>query len=137
MPDYTLFGDEHVRQYEATGGKVGHDWNGASCLVLRVKGRKSGRLRKLPLIYGKDGDDYVLIASKGGYPQNPGWYENLVANPQCEIQVWDRVIPVTARTGTAADKKRVWPAMTQQWPSYDDYQAGTARDIPVVLLRPR
>ena len=137
MPDYTLFGDEHVRQYEATGGKVGHDWNGASCLVLRVKGRKSGRLRKLPLIYGKDGDDYVLIASKPGYPQNPGWYENLVANPQCEIQVWDRVIPVTARTGTAADKKRVWPAMTQQWPSYDDYQAGTARDIPVVLLRPR
>lgn len=137
MPDYTLFGDEHVRQYEATGGKVGHDWNGASCLVLRVKGRKSGRLRKLPLIYGKDGDDYILIASKGGYPQNPGWYENLVANPQCEIQVWDRVIPVTARTGTAADKKRVWPAMTQQWPSYDDYQAGTARDIPVVLLRPR
>lgn len=137
MPDFTLFGDEHVRQYEATGGKVGHDWNGTSCLVLRVKGRKSGQLRKFPLIYGKDGDDYVLIASKGGYPKNPGWYENLVANPECEIQVWDRVIPVTARTGSPEDKKRVWPTMAKQWPGYDDYQAGTPRDIPVVLLRPR
>lgn len=137
MPDFSLFGDEHVRQYEATGGKVGHDWNGTSCLVLRVQGRKTGALRKFPLIYGRDGDDYVLVASKGGYPKNPGWYENLVANPECEIQVWDRVIPVTARTGTPEDKRRVWPAMTKQWPGYDDYQAGTARDIPVVLLRPR
>lgn len=137
MPDYSLFGDEHIAQYEATGGKVGHDWNGTSCLILRVKGRKSGQLRKFALIYGRDGDDYVLIASKGGYPKNPGWYENLVANPDCEIQVWGDVIPVTARTGTAADKKRVWPAMVQQWPDYDNYQAGSPRDIPVVLLRRR
>ena len=137
MPDYGLFGDEHVRQYEETGGKVGHDWNGTSCLILRVKGRKTGELRKFPLIYGKDGDDFVLIASKGGYPKNPGWYDNLVANPDCEVQVWDRVIPVTARTGTADDKKRVWPAMTKQWPDYDNYQANSTREIPVVLLRPR
>lgn len=137
MPDFSLFGDEHVRQYEETGGKVGHDWNGTSCLILRVKGRKTGELRKFPLIYGKDGDDYVLIASKGGYPKNPGWYENLVANPECEVQVWDRVVPVTARTGTPDDKKRVWPVMTKQWPDYDNYQAGSPRDIPVVLLRPR
>lgn len=136
-PDYSLFGDEHVRQYEETGGKVGHDWNGTSCLVLRVKGRKTGALRKFSLIYGRDGDDYVLIASKGGYPKNPGWYENLVANPEAEIQVWDKVIPVTARTGSPEDKKRVWPIMTKQWPGYDAYQAGSARDIPVVLLRPR
>jgi len=137
MPDFNLFGDEHVRQYEATGGKTGHDWNGTSCLILRVKGRRSGALRKFPLIYGRDGDDYVLVASKGGAPDHPGWYKNLVANPAAEIQVWGEVIPVTARTGTAADKKRVWPTMTKQWPGYDDYQAGTKRDIPVVLLRRR
>jgi deazaflavin-dependent oxidoreductase (nitroreductase family) len=137
MPDYSLFGDEHVRQYEATGGKVGHDWNDTSCLILRAIGRKSGQVRKYPLIYGRDGDDYVLIASKGGYPQNPGWYDNLVAHPEVEIQVWDAVIPVTARTGMPADKKRVWPIMAKQWPGYDDYQKGTPRDIPVVLLRPR
>ncbi|MEO6028387.1 MAG: nitroreductase family deazaflavin-dependent oxidoreductase [Candidatus Binatia bacterium] len=137
MPDFSLFGDEHIAQYEATGGKVGHDWNGTDCLILRVKGRKTGQLRKFALIYGRDGDDYVLVASKGGYPKNPGWYENLVANPDCEIQVWDKVIPVTARTGSADDKKRVWPAMVQVWPDYDNYQAGSPRDIPVVLLRPR
>ncbi len=136
MPDYGLFGDEHIRQYEATGGKVGHDWNGTSCLVLHTTGRKSGKERKFALIYGRDGDDYVLVASKGGAPNNPGWYENLVAHPDAKIQVWDEVIPVTARTGTAADKQRVWPTMTKQWPGYDDYQAGTTRDIPVVLLTP-
>ncbi|HEY2773875.1 MAG TPA: nitroreductase family deazaflavin-dependent oxidoreductase [Candidatus Binatia bacterium] len=137
MPDYSLFGDEHVKQYEATGGRVGHDWNGTSCLILRTKGRKTGQVRKFPLIYGRDGQDYVLIASKGGYPKNPGWYDNLVAHPDVEIQVGDKVIPVTARTGTAEDKKRVWPIMTKQWPAYDDYQAGSPRNIPVILLRPR
>jgi deazaflavin-dependent oxidoreductase (nitroreductase family) len=137
MPDYSLFGDEHVRQYEATDGKVGHEWNGTSCLVLHTKGRKSGKTRKFALIYGRDGDDYVLVASKGGFPDHPGWYKNLVAHPDVEIQVWGGVIAVTARTGTAEDKQRVWPMMTKQWPGYDDYQAGTKRDIPVVLLRPR
>lgn len=135
MPD--LFGEEHVRRYEATGGKVGHDWNGASCLVLHTIGRKSGEARKFPLIYGRGGADYVVVASKGGAPQHPGWYLNLQAHPDVAIQVWDKVIPVTARTGTAADKGRVWPTMTAQWPAYDQYQAKTHRDIPVVLLRPR
>src|SRR5262249_28067422 len=74
MPDYSLFGDEHVRQYEATGGKVGHEWNGTTCLILHTKGRRSGETRKLPLIYGRDGADYVVVASKGGAPDNPGWY---------------------------------------------------------------
>jgi len=137
MPDYSLFGDEHVRQYEATGGKVGHDWNGTGVLILHTIGRTSGQTRKMPLIYGREGQDYVVVASKGGAPENPGWYRNLVAHPDVAIQVRDKVIPVQARTGTAADKKRVWPIMTAQWPDYDSYQAKTSRDIPVVLLRPR
>ena len=90
-----------------------------------------------PLIYGRDGADYVIVASKGGAPDNPGWYKNLVAHPDVEIQVWDKVIPVTARTGSAADKQRVWPTMVKEWPGYDEYQKGTKRDIPVVLLHPR
>ena len=77
------------------------------------------------------------MASKGGAPEHPGWYQNLVAHPDVKIQVRDRVLPVRARTGTAEDKKRVWPTMTAQWPEYDKYQAGTKRDIPVVLLSPR
>jgi len=116
MPDYSLFGDEHVRQYEATGGRVGHDWNGADGLLLHTTGRKSGETRKFPLIYGRDGDDYVVVASKGGAPENPGWYRNLVAHPDVEIQVRDKVLPVRARTATPEDKRR---------------------DIPVVLLSPR
>ena len=137
MPDFSLFGDEHVRRYEETAGKVGHDWNGTSCLVLHAIDRKTGATRKYPLIYGRDGRDYVLIASNGGAPKDPGWYRNLVAHPEVTIQVWGDRIPVTARTGTAADKARVWPTMTAQWPGYDQYQSGTARDIPVVLLSPR
>ncbi len=137
MPDYSLFGAEHVRQYEATGGKVGHDWNGATCLILRTIGRKSGEVRKFPLIYGRDGDNYVVIASKGGAPENPGWYENLIAHPEVEIQVRDQVIPVVARTASAEERARVWPTMTAQWPDYDQYQGKTAREIPAVILSPR
>ena len=136
-PDFSLFGHEHVRQYEATGGKIGHDWNGTSCLVLRTIGRKSGEVRKFPLCYGRDGNDYVVVASKGGAPEHPGWYRNLLAHPDVEIQVRERIIPVRARTGTAEDKRRVWPIMTAQWPDYDAYQARSTRDIPVVLLAPR
>ncbi len=137
MPDFSLFGDDHVRQYEATGGKVGHDWNGTSCLVLRTRGRKTGQVRKFPLIYARDGGDYVIVASKGGAPEHPGWYRNLLAHPDIEIQVRGDVIPVRAHTATAAEKVRVWPLMTAQWPDYDAYQKKTPREIPVVLLSPR
>ena len=137
MPDYSLFGDEHVRQYEATAGKVGHDWNGTSVLILQTTGRKSRQTRKFPLIYGRDGADYVVVASKGGAPDHPGWYKNLLAHPDAKVQVRGDLIAVTARTGTAEDRQRVWPVMTAQWPPYDEYQRKTARNIPVVLLRPR
>jgi deazaflavin-dependent oxidoreductase (nitroreductase family) len=137
MPDFSLFGDEHVRRYEATDGKVGHDWNGASCLIVHTTRRRTGKTRKLPLIYGRDGADYVLVASNGGAPDHPGWYKDLVAHPDVKIQVKDEVLAVRARTGTPEDKRRVWPTMTAQWPDYDTYQAGTKRDIPVVLLSPR
>jgi deazaflavin-dependent oxidoreductase (nitroreductase family) len=137
MPDYSLFGDEHVRKYEETGGKVGHDWNDASCLILRTIGSKTGKTRKFPLIYGVDGKNYVIVASKGGAPENPGWYGNLVKHPDVEIQVRDKVIEVRARTATPAEKARVWPIMLKQWPPYDEYQKKTPRDIPVVILSPR
>jgi deazaflavin-dependent oxidoreductase (nitroreductase family) len=104
---------------------------------LHTTGRKSGDIRKFPLIYGRDGKDYLLVASKGGAPDNPGWYRNLVAHPDVAIQVWDKVLPVRARTATADEKGRVWRTMTAQWPDYDKYQARTKRDIPVVLLSPR
>ena len=138
MPDYSLFGDDHVRRYEETAGDVGHDWNGTQVLILHTTGRKSGEVRKVPLIYGRSGADYIVVASKGGAPQNPGWYRNLVAHPEdVIIQVRDKVVDVTARTASPEEKKRLWPIMTAQWPDYDKYQSGTQRDIPVVVLSPR
>jgi deazaflavin-dependent oxidoreductase (nitroreductase family) len=137
MPDFSLFGDEHVRQYEATSGKVGHDWNGTPVLILHTVGRKSGQTRKRPLIYGRDGNDYLVVASKGGAPSHPDWYQNLVANPDVKIQVWGDLIPVTARTASPEEKKRLWPTMTAKWPDYDKYQSSTERDIPIVILSPR
>jgi deazaflavin-dependent oxidoreductase (nitroreductase family) len=137
MPDYSLFGDEHVRQYEETDGEVGYLWNDATCLVLTTTGRKSGEPRKFALIFGQDGDDYLLVASKGGAPEHPGWYLNLQANPEAVIQVKGDVIPVTARTASPEEKARLWPIMLEQWPNYDEYQTKTDRDIPVVVLSPR
>ena len=81
MTDYSLFGDEHVRQYEATGGKIGHDWNNTSVLVLHTIGRKSGGTKKFPLIYGRDGNNYLIVASKGGAPDHPGWYKTCLPTP--------------------------------------------------------
>lgn len=137
MPDYSLFGDEHIRQYEETDGEVGYLWNDATCLVLTTTGRKSGEPRKFALIFGQDGADYLLVASKGGAPEHPGWYLNLEANPEAVVQVKGDVVPVTARTASAEEKARLWPIMLEQWPYYDEYQAKTDRDIPLIVLTPR
>jgi proline iminopeptidase len=136
--DYSLFGDEHVARYEETDGEVGYLWNGATCLVLRTKGRTTGELRKFPLIYGARGDDLVLVASKGGAPEHPGWYLNLLAHPDdVEVQVKGDVIPVRARTAEGAERAELWDLMLEQWPDYDGYQANTDREIPVVVLERR
>jgi len=137
MRDSKLFGDEHVRKYEETGGKVGHDWNDTQVLILHTRGRKSGKERKNPLIYGRAGDDYLVIASKGGAPDHPDWYLNLMTNPNTTIQVWSDLIAVAAHTATPEEKARLWPTMTAQWPDYDAYQKRTERDIPLVILSPR
>ena len=79
----------------------------------------------------------MVVASRGGSPEHPGWYKNLVAHPDVEIQVWGDTIPVSARKGSVTEKRRLWPIMTAKWPDYAKYQAGTKRDIPVVILTPR
>lgn len=133
-----LFGDEHVRSYRETGGEVGHDWKeGTSILLLTTTGRKSGEQRTTPLIYGTSGDDYVIVASKGGSDEPPGWYANLEADPDVEVQVLDEVFPARARTATADEKPELWRQMVGEWPYYDDYQEQTDREIPVVVLERR
>jgi proline iminopeptidase len=130
-----LYGDEHVRVYRETGGKVGHDWKkGAKILLLTTKGRSSGVPRTSPLIYEEDGDRYVIVASKGGAPEHPGWYRNLTKDPDVEVQVWDEVFPARARTAEGEERERLWQLAATQWPDYDAYAEKTDRQIPVVVL---
>jgi deazaflavin-dependent oxidoreductase (nitroreductase family) len=132
--DLSLFGDAHVERYEATDGAEGYIWNGAPTLVLTTTGRKSGQPRKSALIFGKDGDNFLLIASQGGAPKHPMWYLNLRDNPEVELQVLGDKFRAHARTATPDEKPRLWKIMTESWPSYDAYQTRTERDIPLVVL---
>ena len=129
-----LYGQEHVDRYRATDGKEGHDWNGTTVLLLTTKGRRSGQERVNPLIYQRHGDDYVVVASKGGDPQSPDWYHNLVADPEVEVQVMGDRFHARARIATPREKPDVWRLMTATWPQYDAYQTKTDREIPVVIL---
>ncbi len=135
-PDLSLLGEEHVRQYRATDGEVGYLWNGAPSLLLTTTGRHSGQPRTSALIFGRDGDDYLVVASMGGAPRHPSWYLNATANPAAEIQVRADRLPVVARTASDDEKPRLWRIMTDVWPNYDVYQTRTDRSIPVVVLSP-
>ena len=131
----TLYGAEHVRRYRETGGEVGHDWKeGSTILLLTTTGRQSGEPRTTPLIYAEDGDRYVIVASKGGAPDDPGWYKNLAKTPEVELQVLDEVFPARARTAEGEERDRLWRKANEVWPHYDEYQTRTDREIPVVVL---
>ncbi len=134
--DLSLLGAEHVAKYRETGGAVGHIWNGVPALLLTTTGRKTGEARTQAMIYARDGDNYLVVASKGGAPQHPAWYLNLVAQPEVEIQVKDEIIKVVASTAEGAERERLWQVVTGVWPNYDQYQQRTQRVIPVVVLTP-
>jgi deazaflavin-dependent oxidoreductase (nitroreductase family) len=105
-------------------------------LLLTTKGRKSGEKFVFPLFYGEAGDSYFVIASKGGAPQHPGWYQNMLADPVVEIQVGTKNLRARARTATGAERTRLWDKALKFWPPYADYQLKTEREIPVVVLDP-
>jgi deazaflavin-dependent oxidoreductase (nitroreductase family) len=125
---------DHVRTYVESGGTEGHDFNGFATLLLTTRGRKSGLLRRTALIYGRDGEDYVVVASNGGAPKHPLWYLNLTADPRVEIQVGPRRFAARARTAGADRRPALWQRMTELFEPYANYQLGNPREIPVVLL---
>ena len=129
-----LFGQEHVERYRATDGAEGHDWQGTQTLLLTTTGRKSGEPRTTPLIYAPEGDSFVIVASKGGSDEPPAWYLNLSADPEVEVQVKADRFKAHARTAGAEEKPALWKKMVAEWPSYDEYQRKTDREIPVVVL---
>jgi len=130
-----LYGKQHIRQYQATDGEYGHDWRGgSSTLLLTTIGHRSGEPRIAPLIYGRSGDDYLLVASDGGADEPPSWFVNLQHQPEVDVQVLGDRFRARARTATAEERPAMWREMTSHWPAYDSYQEKTSREIAVVVL---
>ena len=127
---------EHTRTYLASGGTEGHESNGVRTLVLATTGRRTGTPRRTCLIYGTSGGEYVVVASKGGAPEHPGWYRNLVQEPEVELQVRADRIRGRARTAEGDERERLWQLMAEIWPPYDEDQTRTDRRIPVVVVEP-
>jgi F420H(2)-dependent quinone reductase len=126
----------HAGVYRATGGKLFGRVGKSPILLLNTVGRKSGRKRTSPLLYVMDGEDFVIIASKGGAPNHPAWYLNLKANPDATVEVGDREVRVRAEEVDSEEKVRLWQKMVEMYPSYDNYQTKTKREIPLLVLHP-
>ncbi|MGC0414810.1 nitroreductase family deazaflavin-dependent oxidoreductase [Embleya sp. AB8] len=134
-PSPTKHVADQARLYEESGGTKGTTIQGAPCLLLDTLGRKSGVWHRSVLIYGRDGDDYLIVASLGGSDKHPLWYLNLVAHPQVRLRVETERFTAEARTLSAEEKQRVWPHLVEVFPPYEGYQRKTERDIPVIRLR--
>jgi deazaflavin-dependent oxidoreductase (nitroreductase family) len=126
--------NRHIKEYVESGGERGHHFQGCDTLLLTTRGRRSGALRRTALIYGEDAGRYLVVASNGGSPGHPAWYLNLVADPDVTVQVGPDTFAARARTATEAEKPALWRLMTKIFPTYDAFQAKTARAIPVVIL---
>ena len=142
LPDWMV---EHANRYLSSGGTEGHMYKMAQpgrpditvpSLLMTTIGRKSGERFIFPLDYGKAGNSYIVVASKGGAPQHPNWYRNLVANPEVDVQVGTEKFKARARTAAGEERTRLWQEALKFWPPYADYQKKTEREIPVVVLDP-
>ncbi|SMD25322.1 nitroreductase family deazaflavin-dependent oxidoreductase [Kibdelosporangium aridum] len=128
---------EQTRTYLASGGTEGHESNGVYTLVLATTGRKTGTPRRTCLIYGTSGDDFVVVASKGGADEDPAWFKNLQADPSVGVQVGTRRFTARARVASAAEREPLWAQMVGIFPLYEEYAQKTDRVIPIVLLTPQ
>jgi deazaflavin-dependent oxidoreductase (nitroreductase family) len=127
---------EHIDRYLRSDGRYGHRWSGVHTLLLTTRGRTTGKLRRTALIYGRDGDRYVVVASNGGKPRHPAWYLNLVTIPEVYVQVGTDRFTGRARPATEQEQPRLWQAMTAIWPEYERWAARTTRTIPIVIIEP-
>ena len=128
----------HTFLYRKTGGRLGAKVPGGRgrMLLLDHVGAKSGTLRTSPLLYVPDGENLVMVASKGGFPKNPAWFHNLRANPVTYVQVDGERHRVKARVASAEERPRLWDLAVAVWPGYEDYRRRTDREIPLVVLEP-
>jgi deazaflavin-dependent oxidoreductase (nitroreductase family) len=137
VSDFANFNKNLIEEFRANGGKVDGIFANAPLLIVTSKGAKSGREHTFPIVYTREGDNYVIIASKGGAPSNPHWYHNLVANPDVTIEVGTEQMPVRAREAKGEERDRLFRAQADLMPNFDDYQKNTTRVIPVFVLEPR
>jgi F420H(2)-dependent quinone reductase len=129
-----LFTALHVFFYRLTGGSIGGRMFGAPVLLLTTIGRKTSKRRTTPLMYIFDGGNVVLVASNGGRPKDPNWWNNLKRNPGAQVQIRKDTKNMIARQASADEKAKLWPSLTKMYKGYSDYQKKTSRDIPVVIL---
>jgi deazaflavin-dependent oxidoreductase (nitroreductase family) len=128
----------HTAVYRRTGGRIGHRHPGLPpMLLLDHTGARSGVRRTSPLVYVRHGENYVVVASKGGFPQHPAWFHNLRAHPDATIQVGSRRLSVRARVAAPAERARLWPRAVATYRGYAGYQRRAGREIPLVVLEPR
>jgi F420H(2)-dependent quinone reductase len=128
----------HTLLYRASRGLIGHRFpSGPPMLLLDHVGARSGKGRTTPLAYLEDGENLVIVASKGGHPRNPAWFHNLRANPDATVQVGSERRPIRARVASEQERKRLWPMVVQKYSGYAAYQQRTERRIPLVILEPR
>jgi deazaflavin-dependent oxidoreductase (nitroreductase family) len=125
-----------VDEFRTNAGVVGGMFEGVPILLLHHRGAKSGTERINPLAYRRDGDNYVIFASKGGAPTNPDWYHNLRANPDVEIEVGTNSFKAKSRVAEGDERERLWSVQKKEFPGFADYEQKTERQIPVVVLEP-
>ena len=125
-----------IDEFRSNGGRVGGQFEGAPLLLLHSTGAKSGKQRVNPMMYLADGDDFIVFATKAGTPTNPDWYHNIVAFPQASIEVGESTVNVVARVAEGDTRERLWSRQKELYPGFAEYEAKTAREIPVMVLEP-
>jgi deazaflavin-dependent oxidoreductase (nitroreductase family) len=128
------FNQALIEEFRANGGKVAGPFAGSPLLLLTTTGAKSGRQYTTPVVFTTDGDRFVIIASKGGAPENPDWYHNLVANPHARIELPDETVEVRATVAEGEERERLYRQQAELMPGFDEYERKTTRRIPVLVL---
>lgn len=134
MSDMNDFNTPIIEEFRANAGKVGGNFEGASILLLHTTGAKSGKERVNPMMYRDVGDELAVFASKAGAPTNPDWYHNLLAHPETTAEIGTDTVSVVAREAKGDERTKIWEAQKKDYPGFAEYEAGTTRQIPVVIL---
>ena len=134
MTDFNEFNRKVIAEFRETGGNVSGPFEGAPLILVNHVGATTGKPYTAPLVYSRHGDDYVVIASKGGAPDDPQWFRNLVAHPDVTVEVGTETFPVRARVTEGEERARLFRAQADLMPGFDDYAKATTREIPVVVL---